>query len=82
MRYTSILPGFFLLLSLATMAQKKKPAVSATDAFKKEAIASIDQRYAEYRDAAQQIWNFSGLNPVWPVSQLRLLPATAAAARS
>ncbi len=61
MRYTSILPGFFLLLSLATMAQKKKPTVSATDAFKKEAIASIDQRYAEYRDAAQQIWNFSEL---------------------
>jgi aminobenzoyl-glutamate utilization protein B len=43
------------------MAQKKKPTVSATDAFKKEAIASIDQRYAEYRDAAQQIWNFSEL---------------------
>jgi aminobenzoyl-glutamate utilization protein B len=61
MRYTNILPGFFLLLSLAAIAQKKKPAVSATDAFKKEAIASIDQRYTEYRDAAQQIWNFSEL---------------------
>jgi aminobenzoyl-glutamate utilization protein B len=59
MRQTLILLGSLLIISIPVNAQKKKVTQPSTDAVKKEALAGIDQRYAEYRDIAQQIWNFS-----------------------
>lgn len=61
MRHILIALVFLSALSVAGFAQKKKTAQPATDALKKEAIQSIDQRYAEYRDVALQIWNYSEL---------------------
>jgi aminobenzoyl-glutamate utilization protein B len=59
MRQTLILLGSLLIISIPVNAQKKKVTQPSTDAVKKEALVGIDQRYAEYRDIAQQIWNFS-----------------------
>jgi aminobenzoyl-glutamate utilization protein B len=61
MRQTFLLFGSLLFVSLCAQAQKKKTAQPALDLTKKEAIADINKRYAEYRDIAQQIWNFSEL---------------------
>src|SRR5512138_2397868 len=58
------LPLVLLLLTVSCLtgfAQKKKAAQPSTDALKKEALQAIDQRYADYREVAQQIWNYAEL---------------------
>jgi aminobenzoyl-glutamate utilization protein B len=61
MRSIALLLLFILTQSQTVLSQKKSSALPAADAYKKDAMRQIDQRYDQYKDVALQIWNFSEL---------------------
>lgn len=51
----------FCSMTTMVLAQKKKPVPAPLDNLKMQSAQAIDSRYAEYKDVALQIWNFSEL---------------------